>query len=207
MNRGRRAEPGGSNAAFSTSSNGSQSRDLKKPPAKAYLADAVDFSAYVRRHAPELEAPAALQALGGLRLQEAYRLTWDKIDLDGALVEISGEVKTDWSRRVIPICARALQALQRAHDRREKARIRLVGPEAPRHRLRCLVRLFPRSCPSDEELESQSNLEPEGPSQRPPHVGHDERLPGRPLGAVPGPCARGRHRPSLCSTLGFGESG
>lgn len=80
-----------------------------KPPAQVYLADTLDLLQHLP---PRLRAGAALQALAGLRVQEVFRLTWDHIDLDAQLVEISGLVKTDWSRRVIPICDEATRHLR-----------------------------------------------------------------------------------------------
>ncbi|NQU42156.1 site-specific integrase [bacterium] len=85
------------------------SRGLAKPVATVYIMDVLDLIA----HAPvEFAAGIALQGLAGLRLQEAYRLTWDRVDLKRGLVQISGQVKTAWSERVIPIPAIARDALR-----------------------------------------------------------------------------------------------
>jgi integrase len=87
---------------------------------RIHLTDALAFVDYLRDNAQELEAPAALQAFAGMRLEEVYRLTWDKIDLRRGLVEISSEVKNKWSERLIPVCKRVLEALERARQRRGK---------------------------------------------------------------------------------------
>jgi len=87
---------------------------LKNPPARVFVKDVLSFLDWLRDHAPRLEGPAALQSLAGFRLTEAIRLTWNHIDLDHALVEISGETKNEFSKRVIPICARVVEALRRA---------------------------------------------------------------------------------------------
>jgi integrase len=113
-----------------------------EPPARVHLTDVLVFCNFLRDHgaamvteidptpaAMRLEVGAALQGLCGLRVQEAYRLTWDRVDLDRGLVEISGEVKNVWSHRVIPVCARALDALRRAGAFRNKSVVRSVGPE------------------------------------------------------------------------------
>jgi integrase len=51
-------------------------------------------------------------------------LTWNHIDLDRGLVEVSGEVKNESSRRVIPICGRAVEALRRAWALRPETKIK-----------------------------------------------------------------------------------
>ena len=63
---------------------------------------------------PRIEVAAALQGLAGLRVEEALNLTWDKVDLDRGLVEISGKVKNASSVRVIPVCRFVLDVLKRA---------------------------------------------------------------------------------------------
>lgn len=89
---------------------------LKEPPREVYLADVLQFLEYLRRNSPRLEAGAALQGLAGLQLQEALRLTWDRVDLEKGLVEISGVVKNLYRNRVIPVADRVLDALRRAHE-------------------------------------------------------------------------------------------
>lgn len=90
---------------------------LLKTPAAVYLRDVAEFLDFLRENNPALEAGAALQGLAGLQLLEALRLTWDKIDLERGLIEVSGEVKNVYRNRVIPIPSRALEALQRAKAR------------------------------------------------------------------------------------------
>ncbi len=80
-----------------------------------------DYSNGVGRPFARIEAGIALQGLAGLRLTEAMRLTWDKVDFDLRLIEISGEVKTDSSARLIPICARVEEALYRTQIEQEQA--------------------------------------------------------------------------------------
>ena len=88
---------------------------IKHTPALVYLTDVVAFLDWLRDHEPRLEAGAALQGLVGLQLQEATRLTWDRVDLVNGLVEISGNVKNRYRTRVIPLCDRARQALARSN--------------------------------------------------------------------------------------------
>lgn len=87
---------------------------LVRPTAVVYLADVVAFLDWLTHEEPRLEAGAALQGLGGLQMQEALRLTWDKVDVDRGLIEISGEVKNEYRNRVIPICQRVKSSLARA---------------------------------------------------------------------------------------------
>jgi integrase len=87
---------------------------LKNPPARVFVKDVLSFLDWLRDHAPRLEGPAALQSLAGLRLTEAARVTWNHIDVKHGLVEVSGETKNEFSKRVIPICKRAVEALRRA---------------------------------------------------------------------------------------------
>ena len=88
--------------------------ELVRPPAEVYLEDVVDFLDWLREHRSELEAGVSLQGLAGLQLQEATRLTWDRLDLDRGLIEITGEVKNKYRNRVIPVCPRILTALRRS---------------------------------------------------------------------------------------------
>lgn len=83
-------------------------------PAKVYLVDVADFCDWTRQHVAEIEVGVALQGLAGLRLQEATRLVHGKVDLNRGLVEVSGEVKNRWSERVIPVCQRVQEALDRS---------------------------------------------------------------------------------------------
>lgn len=96
---------------------------LAKTPPTVYLSDVVAFLDWVRGKHPLLEAGAALQGLVGLQLQEALRLTWDKVDLDQGLIEISGEVKNSYRNRVIPVCERVVEVLRRVHETRRLERV------------------------------------------------------------------------------------
>lgn len=90
---------------------------IKNVPQKVYLRDVVDFCDYLTDINHRLEVGVALQGLAGLSLQEATRLTWDKVDLKKGLIEISGAVKNEYRNRVIPICSRVKEALERAKNR------------------------------------------------------------------------------------------
>lgn len=92
---------------------------LERSPRPVYVKDVLSFLDHLKTHAPHLEAGAALQALAGLQLQEALRLTWDKVDLKRGLVEISGEVKNEYRNRVIPVCGRVLEALRDGKERHD----------------------------------------------------------------------------------------
>lgn len=87
---------------------------LKHEPALVYLADVLDLLDWLIEHQPRLEVGTALQGLCGLQLQEATRLTWDKVDVGRGLVEISGVVKNKYRERVIPVPTRVVDALKRA---------------------------------------------------------------------------------------------
>lgn len=88
--------------------------ELVKPPPMVLISDVCDFLTYLKCNNPRLEAAAALQGLAGLQLQEALRLTWDKVNLTKGLIEISGEVKNSYRNRVIPVCSRVNEALARS---------------------------------------------------------------------------------------------
>jgi site-specific recombinase XerC len=88
---------------------------LEKTPCEVYIEDVTDFLDYLQKNEPRLEVGAALQGLAGLQLQEATRLTWDRVDLNLRLVEISGDVKNVYRNRVIPVAKRVHDALRRAN--------------------------------------------------------------------------------------------
>lgn len=96
---------------------------LVRTPAHVYLSDVVRFLGWLHEREPRLEVGAALQGFAGLQLQEALRLTWDKVDLDRGLIEVSGEVKNPYRKRVIPVCSRLLISLQQ-ESRRAVGKIR-----------------------------------------------------------------------------------
>jgi len=85
---------------------------LKHTPALVHLVDVIEFLSWIRKNSPWIQAGIALQGLAGLQMQEAMRLTWEKIDLENGLIEISGEVKNEYRLRVIPVCSLVQQALQ-----------------------------------------------------------------------------------------------
>ncbi len=102
--------------------------NVRATPA-VFITDVVSMLDYLAEKHPRLEAGAALQGLAALRLTEALRLTWDKVDLEKGRIEVSGETKTSWSHRTIPVADRVLEALKRAKAMGSSERI--VDPKAP----------------------------------------------------------------------------
>lgn len=93
------------------------STGLKKDPVRVFLTDVLNLLDWLREHYPHLEAPAALQGLCGLRALEALRLEWRDVDLEHGWIHVGvREAKNEASRRTIPICKRAIEALKRAHE-------------------------------------------------------------------------------------------
>ncbi|MFC1601287.1 tyrosine-type recombinase/integrase, partial [Candidatus Sumerlaeota bacterium] len=95
---------------------------LKSTPARVFLLDVIDFLSFLEAENPRLETGAALQGLAGLQLQEATRLTWDRVDLERGLIEISGETKNEYRIRVIPVADRVVAALIREKSRQRSAK-------------------------------------------------------------------------------------
>ncbi len=95
---------------------------LQSTPPVVYLEDVVSFCDWMEANRPRLAVGAALQGFAALQMMEALRLTWDRVDLDRGLIEISGEVKNRYRNRVIPVCARVRTALERAWKRRRAGR-------------------------------------------------------------------------------------
>jgi integrase len=102
---------------------------LKAPPKEVYLPDVADFCDYLAKNAPWLEGGVALQGLAGLAVMEALRLTWDRVNIEQGYIEVSGEVKNEHRERVIPICSRALKALQRIQTLDPKTSHVVVGKQ------------------------------------------------------------------------------
>jgi len=99
-------------------------------PSQVFLTDAVDLVNFLR-DSPRfchIEHGAALQALGGLGIEEVLRLTWNRVDLESALVEISGVVKNRFRERVIPVCGRLRDALRRAYQARRVRKLDETDP-------------------------------------------------------------------------------
>ena len=46
-------------------------------------------------------------------------LAWDRVDLERGLIEIRGEVKNEYRNRVIPVCRRVVEALNRPVGQRD----------------------------------------------------------------------------------------
>jgi integrase len=68
----------------------------------------------IRELWPEREAEFDLLLHTGMRSGEAYRLTWDRVDLDRGIIDVPKGGKTGW--RPIPVnsvCRRALETLHR----------------------------------------------------------------------------------------------
>ncbi len=68
----------------------------------------------IRQHWPERLAELDLLLHTGMRSGEAYKLTWDRVDLDRGIIDVPTGGKTGW--RPIPInstCHAALEALHR----------------------------------------------------------------------------------------------
>lgn len=93
---------------------GTGTKNVKETP-DVYLMDVVAFCDFVREFNPRIEAGVALQGLAGLQLQEATRLTWDRVNLEKGIIEISGEVKNEYRNRVIPVADRVIEALKRCY--------------------------------------------------------------------------------------------
>lgn len=77
------------------------------------LDDSIRFCETLRARMDKALPGVALQCLAGLRVQEAFRLEWSKVDLERGLVEISGEVKNPASARIIPVADYVLDLLKR----------------------------------------------------------------------------------------------
>ena len=92
---------------------------LKTPPKTVYLEDVIALCDFLRDRNSHLEVGVALQGLAGLQVLEALRLTWNNVDLQRGLIEITGEVKNEYRNRVIPVTGRVLEALRRADERRK----------------------------------------------------------------------------------------
>lgn len=93
----------------------SQTKLTKTPPV-VDIHDVGAFLDWLAKNFVCIEGGVALQGLAGLQLQEATRLTWDKVDLKQGLIEISGEVKNPYRERLIPVCSRVLEALMRTKE-------------------------------------------------------------------------------------------
>lgn len=85
------------------------------PTVRVMLADVIGFLDFLKDQHPHLEAPAALQALAGLRMTEALRLRWRDYDRRLKWVAVAvEESKNEFSTRTIPLPHRAIEALERA---------------------------------------------------------------------------------------------
>lgn len=115
---------------------------LKKQPSLVYLRDIIEFLEYLRKSNPRLEVGAALEGLAGLRPTEAVRLTWDKVNLKKGLIEITGDTKNIYSKRVIPICSLLKEILGRAYSNLNKAKIKIIDSNEPVVRRKTGMRFF-----------------------------------------------------------------
>ena len=98
-----------------------------RPTPQVFLKDVLDFCSFVRRTEPLLEGAVALQALAGLRLQEAIRMTWEDVDMERGLVSIRRS-KNRFSERTIPVAPSVVSALE--NTRRAQA-VLLGAKEVP----------------------------------------------------------------------------
>lgn len=91
-------------------------------PSEVYLTDTRDLiQALMDRGDHTLAVGAALQAWAALRVSEAVRLRWSRVDLSEGTITITGKVKNRYSERVIPI-ARQLVEILRGHRERADAK-------------------------------------------------------------------------------------
>ena len=97
---------------------------LVRPPRFVHLDDVVSFVDWNRENEAEIEPGVALQGLAGLSILEALRLTWQNVDMAHGLIEITGEVKNAYRNRVIPICLRVVEALERSFARQVGVKVR-----------------------------------------------------------------------------------
>ncbi len=97
---------------------GTGNANVRETPV-VFIPDVVSLLDYLREEHPSLEVGAALQGLAALRITEALRLTWKRVDLERGCIEVSGDTKTSWSNRTIPIASRLLTALRRAWEERQ----------------------------------------------------------------------------------------
>lgn len=100
---------------------------LKKTPPAVFLEDVISFCSHVKEHAPFIEAGVCLQGFAGLQMLEVLRLTWDKVDLEKGLIEISGEIKNEYRNRVIPVSDRVLESLTSSKLNHSKSEFVLCG--------------------------------------------------------------------------------
>src|SRR5215469_9390515 len=54
-----------------------------------------------------------LAQTGGRTYSEGFSLRWDQVDLDNAVIHLSGELKTDASAQPVPLTSLACQVLRR----------------------------------------------------------------------------------------------
>lgn len=82
------------------------------------IAEVLDFLDWLSRSSlySHLAPLVALQGLAGLQLQEAFRLTWEKIDFSEGTVTIDGEVKNRYRIRKIPLANVVLWLLRTTRD-------------------------------------------------------------------------------------------
>jgi integrase len=90
---------------------------LAKTPPMIHISDVADLLNYAVNRDIRLAVGIAFQGLVGLQMLEALRLTWDKVDLDSGLIEISGAVKNPYRNRVIPVPQKVIETLRLCVDR------------------------------------------------------------------------------------------
>jgi integrase len=92
-----------------------QSKEYKDDDGNPYIdihqvLGLIDF--LLRQKKTNLAVGVALQGLVGLQLQEAYRLTWNKFDLQESTITIDGLVKNPYRKRKLPIPQMVTQLLE-----------------------------------------------------------------------------------------------
>ena len=90
----------------------------------------------IREHWPEREAEFDLALHSGMRSGQAYKLTWDRVDLDRGIIDVPTGGKTGW--RQIPlnsVCRKALETLHRQSKGSEFVIPRCGGPEGENWKL------------------------------------------------------------------------
>ena len=87
------------------------------------VGDVLDFCAWLVKHPDHqgLAGGVALQGLAGLRLKEAWRLTWEGIDLEAGTVQVE-DSKNEYSNRNIPVIQPVLWILRQAKNGGGRAR-------------------------------------------------------------------------------------
>jgi integrase len=82
----------------------------------------------------------ALQVFLALRVEETLRLTWDRVDFGKGTILIDGELKNEFSRRILPMTALLRMILQDAPKDGERVITTYQGKDAWRNALKGAVK-------------------------------------------------------------------